>query len=317
MEGPERAEEVVGESGTVEAADTDGADGNHSTDGKSSADSKSSTDGTDSTLGAAGAAGAAGAEAADVADVADVAAAPLPRPRPRRRGRTTAMIAGAAVLGVVAGACAGFLVQADREPTALPPLSQPVIAQGKGEVEPLSAAQDRRVKTDGDLRKLLITRPKGAKDSLFPLGTDGWVDLATYADRYEKPGATFDNLVEDEFRRAAETSWRVGETYNVQIELVQFRQLSSAAAADWADNGHYWAEDEDDTRSWPVPGTGEGNGTAYVHDTPDRKPGYLPLYTAEAHAWRGDIYVEIFVSDSKPISKAKIMDLAQRQVGKL
>ncbi|MFJ1810195.1 MULTISPECIES: hypothetical protein [unclassified Streptomyces] len=257
-------------------------------------------------------------EAATEAAVAAGAAADAPHPRPRRRrGRTTAMIAGAAVLGVVVGACAGLLVQADREPTALPPLSQPVLGQGKGEVEPLSAAQDRRVRTDGDLRKLLITRPKGAKDSRVPVGNDGWADLATYADQYEKPGVTFNNLVDDEFRRAAETSWRVGGTYNVQIGLVQFRQESKAAASEWADNGHYWAEKKDGTRSWPVPGTGDGNGTAYVHDTPERKPGYLPLYSAEAHAWRGDIYVEIYISDSKPISKAKIMDLAQRQVGKL
>ncbi|MFI5798411.1 hypothetical protein [Streptomyces sp. NPDC051677] len=54
------------------------------------------------------------------------------------------MIAGAAVLGIVAGACTGYLIQADRAPTALPPLSQPVVGQAKGEVEPLSAAQDRR-----------------------------------------------------------------------------------------------------------------------------------------------------------------------------
>lgn len=250
------------------------------------------------------------------ADASVAAEAPLPRPR-RRRGRTTLMIAGAAVLGVVAGACAGFLVQADREPTALPPLSQPVLAQGKGEVEPLSAAQDRRVKTDGDLRKLLITRPKGAKDADFAVDSDGWADLPTYAQEYTKPGATFNNLVDDEFRRAAMVSWRVGESYNVEIALVQFHQESKAAASEWAESGGYWAEDEDDTRSWPIPGTGDGNGTAYVHDTPEQEPGYLPMYTAEAYAWRGDICVEIQVYDSKPISKAKIMDLAQRQVGKL
>ncbi|MET8167863.1 hypothetical protein ABZT34_27005 [Streptomyces sp. NPDC005329] len=239
-----------------------------------------------------------------------------PRTR-RRRGRTTLMIAGAAVLGVVAGACAGFLVQADREPTALPPLSQPVLAQGKGEVEPLSAAQDRRVKTDGDLRKLLITRPKGAKDNAFAVDSDGWADLATYAARYKRPGNTFNNLVDNEFRRAAMTSWQVGEAYTVEVALVQFRQESKAAASEWAENGVYWAEEEDDTRSWPIPGTGDGNGTAYVHDSPEEEAGYLPMYSAEAYAWRGDICLEIRVYDIKPISKAKIMDLAQRQVGKL
>ncbi|MGJ3560129.1 hypothetical protein ACR6C2_22135 [Streptomyces sp. INA 01156] len=89
------------------------------------------------------------------------------RPRPRPRGRTTLLIAAAAVLGVVAGTCTGYLVQAGREPTALPSLSQPVLTQKKQkegqEPAPLSAAQDRRVKTDGDLRKLLLKKPRGAR----------------------------------------------------------------------------------------------------------------------------------------------------------
>ncbi|MFE1256323.1 hypothetical protein [Streptomyces fungicidicus] len=92
----------------------------------------------------------------------------------RRRGRTAALVAVAAVLGVVAGTCAGYLVQADREPTELPPLSQPVLPQAKGGApEPLSADEDRRVKTDGDLRKLLIKKPRGAKEADWPMGGDG------------------------------------------------------------------------------------------------------------------------------------------------
>jgi hypothetical protein len=226
------------------------------------------------------------------------------------------MIAGAAVLGIVAGACTGYLIQADRAPTALPPLSQPVVGQAKGEVEPLSAAHDRRIRTDGDLRKLLVKRPKGAKDSPLAEGSDGWEDLATFAGGYNRPATTFDNLVDDEFRRAATSAWRVGDSH-VKIQLVQFRQESKPAAADWAESGRDWADGQDDTRSWPVPGTGDGNGMAYVHDTAESVAGQVELYTAEAHAWRGDIYMAIYLADTKPISKAKIMDLAEQQVGKL
>src|SRR5262245_49039165 len=93
-----------------------------------------------------------GAPDASVSGASDVPAAS----RPRRRGRATAPIGAAALLGVVAGTCAGYLVQAGREPAKLPSLSQPVIKQAKGDVEPLSAAQDRRLRTDGDLRKLLL-----------------------------------------------------------------------------------------------------------------------------------------------------------------
>jgi hypothetical protein len=250
----------------------------------------------------------------------EVPAAPEEAPavaRPRRRGRTTLLIAAAAVLGTVAGTCTGFLVQADREPTALPPLSQTSVTQAKGEVGALSAAQDRRVKTDGDLRKLLLSRPKGARDTEYEVDVDGWMDLASYAERYKKPSNTFNNLVDDEFRRAAATSWKVGSTYNVEIYLVQFQQESKMAASEWAENGYFWAEDAGDARSWPIPGTGDGVGLAYVHDTPDREPGYLPLYTAEAYAWRGDVCMEIVIYDSKPIPKAKIMDLAKRQMERL
>ncbi|MGI5376437.1 hypothetical protein ACQEV2_19685 [Streptomyces sp. CA-251387] len=217
----------------------------------------------------------------------------------------------------MAGTCTGYLIQADREPTKLPPLSQSVIGRAKGEPEPLSADRDRRVKTDGDLRKLLVERPKGAKDADSDPGTDGWIGLAAYADLYRGPSGTFSSLASDEFRRAATISWKVGETYVAMSTLVQFHQQDKLAAADWAENGSYWAEEKDDTRSWPLPGTGEDNGTVYVHDTPERKAGYLPLYSAEAHAWRGDIYMEIRIWDSKPIPKAKIMNLARQQMEKL
>ncbi|MEU5255756.1 hypothetical protein [Streptomyces longwoodensis] len=227
------------------------------------------------------------------------------------------MIAAAAVLGTLAGTCVGYLVQADRDPTPLPPLSQPVVGQAEGRVAPLSAAEDRQVATDGDLRKLLVDRPKGAKDTSALRGRDGWMDLADYADEYKNPSVAFTNLNSDGFRRAATASWRVGETYSVEVNLVQFRQKTSLGASEWADNGKHWAEERDGTRSWPLPGTGEDNGMVYVHDRPVREAGYLPLYSAEAHAWRGDVYLEIYVNDSRPIPKATIMDLAVRQVGKL
>ncbi|WP_328554748.1 hypothetical protein [Streptomyces sp. NBC_00358] len=236
-------------------------------------------------------------------------------PRARRRGRTTLLIATAAVLGLVAGTCAGYLVQADSEPTKLPSLSQPAVAQAKGDgPEPLSAAQDDRVKTNGDLRKLLLPRPKGTRESEWT-GDDGWMNLTEYADSYKKPAGAFGTLVADEFRRAAVVGWRQGSTYSVEIRLVQYRQEESLKASEAADNAYYWAEKDAGTNSRPLPGTGDG--MVYVHTRPETKAGYLPIYSAEAHAWRGDIAMEVWVYDTKPIPKEKIMDLAKRQVGRL
>ncbi|MFJ9816894.1 hypothetical protein ACIRU3_16770 [Streptomyces sp. NPDC101151] len=227
--------------------------------------------------------------------------------RPRRRGRTTALIGAAALLGVVAGTCAGYVVQAGREPAKLPSLSQPVIKQAKGDVEPLPAAQDRRLRTDGDLRKLLLKKPDGAREADW-LPRDGWMDLATYADSYDNPGDKFSALVTDEFRRAAVTGWRAGSSYSAEIRLVQYRQDDSLAAVDASHNLQDWAEAEPATDSWSIPGTGDGR--AYVHNQSS-------LYSAEAQAWRGDISMEIWVYSDKPIGKKAIMDLAERQMERL
>ncbi|MFF4785097.1 MULTISPECIES: hypothetical protein [Streptomyces] len=234
---------------------------------------------------------------------------------PRRRGRTTLLIAAAAVLGVVAGTCAGYLIQADRDPTPLPSLSQPTLAQAKGDgPEPLSAAQDRRVKTDGDLRKLLVKKPSGSKKASWLGDEDGWLSLAGYAELYEDPAGAFGDQLDDNFRRVAVTGWESGDR-QVTIRLIQYRQEESLVAADQASNGEYWAEKEHSTRSWAIPGTGDGK--AYVHDKPDTEPGYVPVYGAEAYAWRGDVVMEIRVYDTKPLTKKTIMDLAERQMERL
>ncbi|QNP71347.1 hypothetical protein IAG44_19185 [Streptomyces roseirectus] len=239
----------------------------------------------------------------------------------KRRGRTALLISTAACLGVLSGVCTGYLVQAERSPTPLPPLSQAAVPQAKGSSpEPLSAALDRRVKTDGDLRKLLVSRPKGGK--ALPQGSwrgeATWMSLAAYSATFAEPSSVFNTAVEDGFRRAVTTNWLEGERRLVRVSLIQYNQSGDVAgAAESASNGQYWAEDEADTRDWSLPGTGYQGGTVYVHDSPDNKDGYLPLYSAEAHAWRGDLYVQIYVYDTKPISKSAIMGLAQRQMGKL
>ncbi|MEV7322502.1 hypothetical protein [Streptomyces sp. NPDC093970] len=243
----------------------------------------------------------------------------IPPERPAPRRRTGLLVATAAVLGVVAGTCVGYLVQADREPTGLPPLSQPSVAQAKGPgPEPLSAAQDRKVKVDGDLRKLLLSKPSQARKDLYAPGTDGWLDAGEYAETYKYPAGAFRTLVDkEEFRRAAVTNWREGDDFDVEIRLIQFRQEETATdAADSAGGSYYYAKPagDHDTDSWPIPGTGDG--MAYVHTKPDTAYG-VSLYSAEAHAWRGDIAMEIWIYDTKPIPKTKVLDLAKRQMERL
>ncbi|MGW2701178.1 hypothetical protein [Streptomyces sp. NPDC001340] len=235
--------------------------------------------------------------------------------RPRRRGCTPRLVGAAALLGLVAGACAGYLVQADREPTALPPLSQPKLAQAGGKApEPLSAAQDRKVKVDGDLRKLLLKKPGDAREAPFSVGKDGWMDLTQLAESYRKPAQGYGWLLSEEFRRAAVVSWREGSTRTVEIRLVQYRQEEVLGAYDAADDSYYWAENAHDADSWAIPGTGDG--MAYVHRNPRSEFG-VSVYQAEAHAWRGDVAMEIWMYDTKPVPKSAILDLAKRQMERL
>ncbi|MEV6027648.1 hypothetical protein [Streptomyces sp. NPDC052036] len=235
---------------------------------------------------------------------------PEPAPRARRRGRTALLIATAAVLGVVAGTCTGYLIEADREPTRLPSLSQPTLPQAKGPApEPLPAAQDRQVRTDGDLRKFLLTKPRGAKDVDVLKGDDGWLGLTAYADAFTKPGAAFGNLVDEEFRRGAVTGWETGDGSIVEIRLLQYRQQETTGAANTTKSQEDWIQGEHGTKSWPIPGTGAG--MAYVLSKPDTG------HSVEALAWRGDIAVEVFIDSAKPVPKAQIMDLAQRQLERL
>jgi hypothetical protein len=244
--------------------------------------------------------------------VPELTAPEPPEAAPRRRRRTLPLIGAAVALGVVAGACTGYLIQANRAATRLPSLSQATLAQGKGTVEPLSAAQDRRVKTDGDLRKLLLARPKGAQAPYLAEGHDGWMGLAEYAENFERPDGALSQTIADEFRRAAVTGWRTDNTYSVTIRLVQYRQYEALAAkTNVEDSATYATQDND---NWVIPGTGDG--LAYVFKGPVGTSGGA-VYGAEAHAWRGDIELQMWVFGTKPVPKATIMDLATRQMERL
>jgi hypothetical protein len=233
---------------------------------------------------------------------------------PRRRGRTAALIAAAAVLGLVGGTCAGYLIQADRAPTKLPSLSQPELKQAEGEgPDPLPAAQDRKVRTDGDLRKLLVKKPEGAKDVTSEITGDGWMEVPEFAETFDEPGEAFSAHVAVQIRRIAAVYWEKGNQFT-EVRLAQYRHEEYLEAAELTERQRGFTEEEGaDGR--PLPGTADG--MVYVLDEPTREAGYLPMYEARAFAYRGDIALQIWITDTRPIPKKTIMDLAKQQMERL
>ncbi|MEU4350074.1 hypothetical protein [Streptomyces sp. NPDC023838] len=210
------------------------------------------------------------------------------------------------MLGLVAGLCAGYIVQAGRAPTPLPPLSQPVVAQAKGKAPaPLSAAQDRKARSDGDLRDMLLKRPAGASDAEYPAGHDGWLSMSEYAESFTRPAGAFRQLVSEEFRRAAVADWREG-SLGVRIRLIQFRDERAVASQDALDSAEKWAGEESG-HSTAVPGS--GTGRVYTGGALD-SGGH---HRAEAFARRGSVLMELWLDSDEPIAAQKALDLAQRQ----
>ncbi|MFF5473206.1 hypothetical protein [Streptomyces achromogenes] len=225
-----------------------------------------------------------------------------------------ALLAGAAVLGLISGLCAGYLIQAGREPTKLPPLSQPRLEQASGGASaPLPAVRNREARTDGDLRRLLLKKPDGAR-AAGPLAEGGWMSLGELAKTYNNPAGGYGWLLEAEFRRAAAVVWTEGGTRLVEVRLLQFRQEEVLGARDEAKDSYYWAGRDSDAESWAIPGTGDGK--AYTDRVPRTRDG-VNEYQARAHAWRGDVSVQVWMTDTKPIPKKAIVDLAKRQMERL
>ncbi|MGW8887255.1 hypothetical protein [Streptomyces sp. NPDC055749] len=243
-------------------------------------------------------------------------------PRPRPRGRTTLLIAAAALLGIAGGTAAGYGIQAERAPTPLTALSQPGLAYpakplpADQAAEPLPASQDHRAVTDGDLRKVLLAKPKGwsTLDDVEVL--DGWVNPGVYAEKFEDEAGMFEELLTTDLRRIAGANWERGQR-EVHIRLVQFRSGTELGAVDHAEGQlSYMDGTEHGAGNAGHAIKGSGNGRYYLYPVRN-EAGYLPLYRARAVAQRGDVMMEIDVYDTKPVAKKDIRALAERQLERL
>ncbi|MGX2995642.1 hypothetical protein JNUCC64_15325 [Streptomyces sp. JNUCC 64] len=222
-----------------------------------------------------------------------------PRPQPRLLlrpwRRTLTFLATAVALGLVAGTCAGYLIQADRTPAPLPPLSQPVVPTAPPGDHALADPADR---TDGDLRELLLAKPRGAREVRAP----GWVGLDENLLRYRDPPARLGTLIQHEFRRSVAVQWVI-DGRHVSIQLDQYHNGRTHGLPRIL--GFYTPRASD------IPGS--GNGVVYSGKEPDASRKYL----SESLAWRGDVSMYIWITDDTPVPEKEIRELARRQVARL
>ncbi|GHD77233.1 hypothetical protein GCM10010336_56160 [Streptomyces goshikiensis] len=243
-------------------------------------------------------------------------ASALPR---RRRGRTTLLIAGAAVLGVLAGTVAGYAVQYDREPTPLPPLAQPLPAGPKA-LAPDDTTTSKTInanrwhKTDDDLAKLLVEAPGGAKVA----GTGYEPADAFAAEFFTAPDRALTNLVQTGFRRVASTVWAQDDKVFVKIRLLQFQNRSGADDYQVQQSAYMSDKDRAGNDGVAVPGLSGDLGRVWVDSKAEETPGYLPVRGARAIARRGDVVMDIDYYDNRgKIAERDVIDLAKRQLERL
>jgi hypothetical protein len=244
---------------------------------------------------------------------------PSPAPRPRR-GRLPLLLASAALLGIVAGVATGYTIQAGRKPTALPPLSQHTLKYPKkrlsaDEVTPVGAQHDHGAKTNGDLRKLLLPKPKGADKADVTIDVDGWVSFTEYAAEYQKPDRMFRTLATG-VRRIAERSYKQ-HGVNVYVDLIQFKDFGIRHAANFTTGQQSYMDSDEFAGYGGKDLAGSGNGRYWGDSTGHQLPGYVRAYAARALAYRGNVVMDIHVYDTHPISEKTIRALAEKQLERL
>jgi hypothetical protein len=232
-----------------------------------------------------------------------------PKPKRRIRGRT--LFTGALVLGVLSGAGTGYAVQASRPATPLPPLAatQPKYAPVgvyQGLVPPmLPASQDDATLTDGDLTKLLLSKPAGAStaDSTW---TDQMISVSQDAFLCDDQTKCFVSDYTDGVVAVADTEWTTSDGFGVEIRMFRFAPGSSTGARDWVSVGG----SPNDSSTITLPSTVNVSG----YESTDK----YGLFDDFAQAVHGDIVVSFWVtSPTKKPDPAIIDKLITDQMGRL
>ncbi|MEU6296012.1 hypothetical protein [Streptomyces erythrochromogenes] len=256
-------------------------------------------------------------ESGESAPDPDTSATPVPRRGGARR--TVLLIAGAAVLGVLAGTVTGYAVQYHREPTALPPLAQqdvkgpkPLAVKDATTLRSINA--NRWHTADEDLVKKLVEVPGGARDVFS--GQQSPEEFSI--EHYENPSGGLGGLIADGVRRIAAVRWSVNDRDFVQITLLQFQNRKGAESFQSGVNDYMPTKEFAGNNGREVPGVPEDFGRLWIDSEADEEPGYHPFRAGTAVVRRGDIVMYLrYTNNRGKIDEKVVVELAQRQAGRL
>ncbi|MEU6234255.1 hypothetical protein [Kitasatospora sp. NPDC047058] len=232
--------------------------------------------------------------------------APLPVPVPvrrPRRPRPVLLLVSGLVLGAVVGGAAGYVVQAGRPETPLPPIQVALPSYPAAVVDPAAAAAaaPKPLAIDGDLRKLLMTAPAGSTAWGDYPDTPSWLTLGEFSERVGRSGDVFKRLNTQEFRRAVEVDWKK-DGLKVRVTLFQFSADRAAEAKARADS--YGLK----------PFADDANGGYEVDSTPDYWAETTEQYYAgTAVAQRGTVVMKVEVFGTQPVDPEVVKGMAKQQ----
>ncbi len=225
-------------------------------------------------------------------------------PESRRRPGAVVLLSYALVAGVLLGAGVGYGVQAQRRPTPLPSLrvALPVYPPGASDAKSVAAAAPKPLSIDGDLSKLVISRPEGAGSWGGSPAEPSWVGVGELAEQSGDSKKAFVELNQNGFRRAAGLEWeKTGTRY--RVALIQYGPDDSDRAdyeADALSSDKPFAED--------VLG-GFRVATKESHWAESTET----YYYGYAYARRGTVVMKIEVFAPQQVDAGELKDLAKKQ----
>ncbi|MFJ7592878.1 hypothetical protein ACIQZO_37005 [Streptomyces sp. NPDC097617] len=234
-------------------------------------------------------------------------------------GRTTLLIAGAAVLGVLAGTITGYAVQYHREPTPLQPLAQQEMAAAKPQAMTDATTRhsinaNRWHKADEELAKKLVDVPGGAKSNFSGVAS---LDMfaATY---YEDASEGLGSLITSQVQGIATAAWSESDRNFVEINLLQFHDRNEAEDFQLGIEHYMPTKEYAGNAGKEVPGVPEEFGHLWVDSKAQEKAGYHPIRGVRAVIRRGDIVVTVECTNNRgEIDESVLLDLAKRQMERL